>query len=79
MDLNKLNKLTKLIADTLGTNQNMLDSKTEFLADLNASPEEISQLLQQVESKFDLEFDSGQGKNISTIADLIQLIEETEL
>ena len=78
MEADKKEKLYKLITNTIGADGPEITDGAEFLADLNATDEEVIELVKKVENLFDVELETPVGE-IMTVNDLILAIEEAEL
>lgn len=71
-------KLYQIIENTLGCDRKDLTPETEFLSDLNASREELEQLVNEVENVFDIECEPPKNP-LKTVGDLMQLVEEAQI
>lgn len=76
---NKQEKLIfALIADILGVEDvSEISREAEFIADLNASFDEIQKIIKAVEERFDIELGIEDPEELVSVIQLIELVEET--
>ena len=80
MNTDILSKVKGITADILGTEASEINLRSEFLADLNASLEEMAEIIKKVEEEFDIELEYDDiVEDIPTLAHLMQLIEEAQI
>lgn len=67
-----------IIADILGVEDvSEISRDAEFIADLNASFDEIQKIIKTVEEKFDVELGVEDPEEVISVSQLIELVEET--
>lgn len=67
-----------IIADILGIEDvSEISRDAEFIADLNASFDEIQKIIKTVEERFDVELGVEDPEEVVSVAQLIELVEET--
>ena len=78
MDQNQKNNILKLIQETLGIESlEEITDDAEFIADLNASIEEVKQVISQSEEILEVEIDGVGPINNLTIGKFFEILEES--
>ena len=69
-------RLKKIIADTLGVNEEEVVPEATFVDDLGADSLDIVELIMALEEEFDLEIPDEDAENIKTVQDVMNYINE---
>jgi acyl carrier protein len=70
-------QIMAIIADTLGVdNRSEITGEAEFYADLNATDNEISHIIKIIEDTFNLELGVTDPSQVTTVTQLLDLVEE---
>lgn len=70
-------KILKAIAENLGLSAADLDRYANLSEDLNLGPVEISDLIQHLSDEFEVHFALEDIEEVSTVEDLIVLVEDS--
>ena len=70
-------KVTAIIVDKLGVDENEVVKEASFTNDLGADSLDTVELIMEFEKEFDLQIPDDQAENISTVGQAIQYIEES--
>ncbi|GAA6492073.1 MAG TPA: acyl carrier protein [Candidatus Bariatricus faecipullorum] len=69
-------KVKKIIATTMGFDENTLTMDTAFIDDLGADSMDIFQVIMGIEEEFDIEVDNEDAEKIVTIGDAVEMIKK---
>ena len=72
--MSNLEKLTTIIADQLGIDENIVSEDTT-LEDLGADSLALVELVMSVEEEFDIQIEDEQMENFKTVGDVLDYIE----
>ena len=67
-------KVKKIIATTMGFDENTLTMDTAFIDDLGADSMDIFQVIMGIEEEFDIEIPSEEAEKIVTVGDAVEQI-----
>lgn len=70
----ELEKLKKIIADTMNTDENEITTDTTFTDDLGADSLDVFQIIMGIEEEFGIEIPNEEAEKISTVGDAIEAI-----
>jgi acyl carrier protein len=79
MEENRLNQLYKLIANSAGVELEEITPESEFLADFNTTEAEVGELIKRIEERMGIELDFTNLRDIVSVKDLVDIVEEAEL
>ena len=68
--------LEKVIADTLGIDEDAIKDESNFVEDLGADSLNIVELVMEVEQTYDMEIPDEDAEGLNTVAELKQYIED---
>jgi len=68
--------IEKIVAQTLGVDQDAVKDEAHFVNDLGADSLNIVELVMNIEGEYDVEVPDDEAENIHTVAQLKQWIEE---
>jgi len=68
--------LEKVIADTLGIDEDAIKDESNFVEDLGADSLNIVELVMEVEQTFDMEIPDEDAEELHTVAQLKKYIED---
>jgi len=68
--------IEKIIAETIGCDQDMVKDDANFVEDLGADSLNIVELVMGIEDQFDIEIPDDDAETLHTVADLKQYIED---
>ena len=71
-------QIVPLIAEKLGVNQSEVTMDASFTNDLGADPLDTVELMLDFEKKFNIAIPDDQQEKITTVGDVIRLIEEEQ-
>ena len=66
-------KVKKIIATTMGFDENTLTMDTAFIDDLGADSMDIFQVIMGIEEEFDIEVDNEDAEKIVTLGDAVDM------
>ena len=69
-------KVTAIIVDKLGVDENEVNVDASFTNDLGADSLDIVELIMEFEKEFDIQIPDDQAENIGTVGQAISYIEE---
>ncbi|MBE5890280.1 MAG: acyl carrier protein [Lachnospiraceae bacterium] len=70
----ELEKLKKIIADTMNTDENEITTDTTFTDDLGADSLDVFQIIMGIEEEFGIEIPNEEAEKISTVGDAVEAI-----
>lgn len=70
-----IDKIKKILADTLDVNEDELSLDTNIATDLGADSLDVVEILMSIEDEFDIEIPDSEIENIRTIGELVEYIE----
>ncbi len=70
-----IDKIKKILADTLDVNEDELSADTNIATDLGADSLDVVEILMSIEDEFDIEIPDSEIENIRTIGELVDYIE----
>lgn len=70
-----IDKIKKILADTLDVNEEELSADTNIATDLGADSLDVVEILMSIEDEFDIEIPDSEIENIRTIGELAEYIE----
>lgn len=70
-----IDKIKKILADTLDVNEEELSLDTNIATDLGADSLDVVEILMSIEDEFDIEIPDSEIENIRTIGELVEYIE----
>jgi len=79
MERVKQEQLYELIANMVGVEVEEIKPESEFMADFNATYEEIGKLLTAIGERFGLDLGRVNPKSLAKVKNLIEAVEEAEL
>lgn len=68
--------IEKIIAETIGCDQDAVKDESNFVNDLGADSLNIVELVMEIEKEFDIEILDDDAETLHTVADLKQYIKE---
>ncbi len=71
-----LSRVSELLADQLGTDEDEVSSGVEFAADLGADSLDLVELIMSLEEEFDLTIPDEDVEDIVTVGDAVDYISE---
>ncbi len=71
-----LSKVTELLAEQLGTEEDDVSLEVEFAADLGADSLDLVELIMSLEEEFDLSIPDEDVEDIVTVGDAVDYISE---
>ena len=71
-----LEKLSKIIADQLGMEQNKITQTTSLKDDLQADSLDIVEIIMAIEDEFGIQVDDDDALNFKTVGDVVAYIEK---
>ena len=74
----KIEKINKIIAETLGVPPEEIKPESELISDLNAGFLEIADIIMKIKKEFLIEIPEEEIKKFDTVNDLINLIIDEE-
>jgi len=69
-------RVTAIIVDKLGVDENEVTAEASFTNDLGADSLDTVELIMEFEKEFNMGIPDDQAENISTVGDAIQYIED---
>lgn len=73
-----LEKLQKIVEDTLGVNDVEITNETHIINDLNADSLDVVELIMAIEEAFDVSIDDSEAEKMETVGDLISHLESLQ-
>ena len=70
-----INKIKKILADTLDVAEDELSADTNIATDLGADSLDVVEILMSIEDEFEIEIPDSEIENIRTIGELVEYIE----
>ena len=70
-----IDKIKKILADTLDVSEDELSADTNIATDLGADSLDVVEILMSIEDEFDIEIPDSEIENIRTIGELVDYIE----
>lgn len=70
-----IDKIKKILADTLDVNEDELSADTNIATDLGADSLDVVEILMSIEDEFEVEIPDSEIENIRTIGELVDYIE----
>jgi len=67
-------KLKKVIAEVLGVDPDEIKLTSNFVDDLGADSLDLFQIIMGIEEEFDIEIESDNAENITTVEEAVELI-----
>ena len=67
-----IDKIKKILADTLDVNEEELSADTNIATDLGADSLDVVEILMSIEDEFDIEIPDSEIENIRTIGELVE-------
>jgi len=71
-------KVTAIIVDKLGVDENEVNTEASFTNDLGADSLDTVELIMEFEKEFDIQIPDDQAENIGTVGQAISYIEEAK-
>ena len=71
-------KVTAIIVDKLGVDENEVNTEASFTNDLGADSLDTVELIMEFEKEFDIQVPDDQAENIGTVGQAISYIEEAK-
>lgn len=71
-----LNEITPIIAEKLGVDDSEVTMEASFTNDLGADSLDTVELMMEFEKRFNLSIPDDQQENITTVGDVVKLIEQ---
>ena len=71
-------KVTAIIVDKLGVDENEVSTDASFTNDLGADSLDTVELIMEIEKEFDIQIPDDQAENIGTVGQAISYIEEAK-
>ena len=71
-------KVTAIIVDKLGVDENVVSIEASFTNDLGADSLDTVELIMEFEKEFDIQIPDDQAENIGTVGQAISYIEEAK-
>jgi acyl carrier protein len=68
-------KVTKIAADDLGTNERDIKPESRFIEDLGADSLDALNIVLRCEEEFEIDISDDEAEKIVTVADAVRLIE----
>ena len=73
-----LEKLSKIIADQLGMEQNKITQNTSLKEDLQADSLDIVEIIMSIEEEFGIQVDDDDALAFKTVGDVVEYIEKRQ-
>ncbi|AYA75386.1 MULTISPECIES: acyl carrier protein [Robertmurraya] len=73
-----LERVTKIIVDRLGVEENQVTLEASFKDDLGADSLDVVELVMELEDEFDMEISDDDAEKISTVGDAVNYIKSTQ-
>lgn len=72
-----LERVTKIIVDRLGVEENQVTLEASFKEDLGADSLDVVELVMELEDEFDMEISDDDAEKIATVGDAVNYIKST--
>ena len=73
-----LEKLQKIVEDTLGVTDVKITPDTHIINDLNADSLDVVELIMAIEESFDVSIDDSEAEKMETVGDLINHLQNLQ-
>ncbi|RNF40630.1 acyl carrier protein [Planococcus salinus] len=73
-----LERVTKVIVDRLGVEENEVKPEASFTGDLGADSLDVVELVMELEDEFDMEISDEDAESMSTVGDAVAYIEKNQ-
>jgi acyl carrier protein len=73
-----LEKLQKIVEDTLGVTHLDITPDTHIINDLNADSLDVVELIMAIEESFDVSIDDSEAEKMETVGDLINHLQRLQ-
>lgn len=73
-----LERVTKVIVDRLGVEENEVKLEASFTGDLGADSLDVVELVMELEDEFDMEISDEDAEGMSTVGDAVSYIEKKQ-
>jgi len=70
--------IEKIIAETIGCDQDLIKEKSKFVEDLGADSLNIVEIVMAIEEEFEMEIPDDDAEELITVGDLRKYIEENQ-
>jgi len=70
--------IEKIIAETIGCDQDLIKEKSKFVEDLGADSLNIVEIVMAIEDEFEMEIPDDDAEELLTVGDLRKYIEENQ-
>ncbi len=70
-----IDKIKKILADTLDVNEEEISADTNIATDLGADSLDVVEILMSIEDEFEIEIPDNEIENIRTVGELVEFIE----
>jgi acyl carrier protein len=75
---NMLDKLQKIVKETLGVSDVTIGPETHIINDLNADSLDVVELIMAIEETFDVSIDDSVAEKMATVGDLMAHLESLQ-
>ncbi len=72
----EFDKVKEIVADQMGISEDDITMESSFVDDLGADSLDIFQIISELESAFDIEFENEDAENIKTVGDAVKYIKD---
>ncbi|MFD1031004.1 acyl carrier protein [Planococcus sp. X10-3] len=73
-----LERVTKVIVDRLGVEENEVKLEASFTGDLGADSLDVVELVMELEDEFDMEISDEDAEGMATVGDAVSYIEKKQ-
>ncbi|PLR77605.1 acyl carrier protein [Bacillus sp. V3-13] len=73
-----LERVTKIIVDRLGVDENQVTLEASFKDDLGADSLDVVELVMELEDEFDMEISDDDAEKIATVGDAVNYIKNSQ-
>lgn len=73
-----LDRVTKVIVDRLGVEENEVKLEASFTGDLGADSLDVVELVMELEDEFDMEISDEDAEGMATVGDAVSYIEKKQ-
>ena len=70
-----IDKIKKILADTLDVSEEEISADTNIATDLGADSLDVVEILMSIEDEFEIEIPDNEIENIRTVGELVEYIE----
>lgn len=70
-----IDKIKKILADTLDVSEEEISADTNIATDLGADSLDVVEILMSIEDEFEIEIPDSEIENIRTVGELVEFIE----